>query len=347
MDTSYKKIMVLDTETTGLSRFPKKIYDELESRGFTKKQIKEELKKTSYLKKLLEYKPYIIQLSYIICDLNDPQDPKIDKIFDTYIYLPIEKDSTATFIPIDKGATKAHGITNESLSSMDPSQKMTIEDAMTELIEDAETCDVIIGHNIEFDKQRILEELNRILIKLPTWDRYLSSKGRFLENSRKALTMDDKYYCTMKGTKEFCEIKGKRGFKNPKLQELYTKVFGYTPAELHNSLYDIIACLRAYIYITYGVDIYDKHPEIKEAIDHMFYSKCTPSCPTSSCLGDVCYKTDDINLEEDTFEEEPTCIGASCKFLGLGGKKRKSRIHSRKRSKRTRRKTIRKIYKNK
>ena len=45
MDTSYKKIMVLDTETTGLSRFPKKIYDELESRGFTKKQIKEEINK--------------------------------------------------------------------------------------------------------------------------------------------------------------------------------------------------------------------------------------------------------------------------------------------------------------
>ena len=59
--------------------------------------------------------------------------------------------------------------------------------------------------------------------------------------------MGNKTSCTMEKGKHITNIslKGKYGYykKSPKLQELYEKLFGNIPENLHNSLVDCKVCL--------------------------------------------------------------------------------------------------------
>ena len=53
--------------------------------------------------------------------------------------------------------------------------------------------------------------------------------------------------CTMQSTVDFCAIPGKYGYKFPKLQELYKKLFGNEFEDAHNALSDIRATLKCYL----------------------------------------------------------------------------------------------------
>ena len=48
-------------------------------------------------------------------------------------------------------------------------------------------------------------------------------------------------YCTMQAGTDFCRIPGKYGYKWPKLQELYIKLFGHDFDGAHNAMSDIEA----------------------------------------------------------------------------------------------------------
>lgn len=66
-------------------------------------------------------------------------------------------------------------------------------------------ADIIVGHNIDFDVKVVGCEMFRYNI-----NNELSSKRRI---------------CTMKSTTDLCKISGSYGYKYPKLQELYKKLF--------------------------------------------------------------------------------------------------------------------------
>ena len=75
----------------------------------------------------------------------------------------------------------------------------------------------------------------------------------------------------MQETIELCNIEIKDKFgrsykKFPKLVELYQKMFGVTPKNLHNSLNDVIVCLRCFIKFKYYIDIIDHSEEVKKMI---------------------------------------------------------------------------------
>ena len=75
----------------------------------------------------------------------------------------------------------------------------------------------------------------------------------------------------MQETIELCaiELKDKYGRsykKFPKLVELYQKMFGVTPKNLHNSLNDVIVCLRCFIKLKYEIDIVERSEEVKQMI---------------------------------------------------------------------------------
>tara|TARA_B100001287_G_C22484313_1_gene435877 strand:- start:190 stop:756 length:567 start_codon:yes stop_codon:yes gene_type:complete len=122
-------------------------------------------------------------------------------------------------------------------------------------------CDVVVGHNIQFDKKMVLVECFR--------NKVLQYFTRFYHN-RKVCKPE---YCTMINTSKFCNIlklnkTGKEYIKYPKLQELYSKLFtdAIIPETLHDSLIDILITLRCYIKYIYNLDII----EINNNINNLF-----------------------------------------------------------------------------
>jgi hypothetical protein len=61
------------------------------------------------------------------------------------------------------------------------------------------------------------------------------------------------------------EATNRRGkyIKFPKLSELHYKLFNYIPENLHNSLNDVLVCLRCYCKLHNKIDILDKSIVLK------------------------------------------------------------------------------------
>jgi hypothetical protein len=113
-------------------------------------------------------------------------------------------------------------------------------------------ADIIIGHNISFDKRLIMVECIRNKVQ-----QHFNYRG------------NKKYeYCTMKNTVDLCKIEkiGKEGdtyFKYPTLSELYFHLFNEVPKNVHNSFMDVLFCLRCYYKITYNMDLFEADGVIK------------------------------------------------------------------------------------
>ena len=201
------KLLFLDTETTGL---PKKrnasIYD-------------------------IDLWPHIIQISFIIYDteLNE-----ITSKYDTIISL---SDS----VNISQDSVMIHGITRDQSLKFG----ISIYDALSNLYSAVNICDLIIGHNISFDKQIVIVEYIRLNIKSN-----LSGKPTF---------------CTMRNYTNLCNIPklsqtptkniNPTSFKYPKLSELHKHIFNKNPSNIHNSYNDILICLRCYMKLEYDFDV--------------------------------------------------------------------------------------------
>jgi hypothetical protein len=72
-------------------------------------------------------------------------------------------------------------------------------------------------------------------------------------------------YCTMKNTREMCDlkrtnVKGVVYVKYPTLSELHEYLFGYTPKGTHNSMADVLICLRCYLAVEHEFDLVKCHP---------------------------------------------------------------------------------------
>ena len=102
-----------------------------------------------------------------------------------------------------------------------------IRTVLAAFMSDVEQAEVIVGHNISFDKHVVGAEL----IRLGNNDTIASKRS----------------ICTMQSTVDFCRIPGYYGFKYPKLQELYYKLFNQKFEDAHNALSDIRATLKCFL----------------------------------------------------------------------------------------------------
>lgn len=149
--------------------------------------------------------PHIVSISWIILDTVTN---KIEKI-KSYIVKP-----NNWTIPED--SVKIHGITNEVANS----SGVPLDVPIIELLN--EDYDAVAAHNLEFD----INVLNNAIL----WDLGFQSSG--LRGIK---------FCTMNLSRDICKLPGKfKGYKPPKLKELYLLAFGELPEEskLHGSLYD-------------------------------------------------------------------------------------------------------------
>ena len=195
--------------------------------------------------------PYIVQFSYIIyCTETNT----IEKIKDSVVKIP-------DTIIITKENSDIHGITNEICAE----KGEDIQPIIHEFIEDYSNSELLIAHNINFDLNILKVEILRQKINNSTkhiYDQYLFD-----------LSVKKKY-CTMDKTIKLCNIKklnkfGREFIKFPKLSELHEKLFQVVPKNLHNSLNDVIVCLRCYYMLEYKIDLLESNKEINELFKNL------------------------------------------------------------------------------
>ena len=100
------------------------------------------------------------------------------------------------------GAVKIHGITTEKAIE----KGVKLETVLIGLNGLIKKSDIIIGHNVRYDKKVVEAEFHRMRIE-----------SDLIEKER---------ICTMFSTTKYCRLPGPRGNKWPKLQELHKKLFG-------------------------------------------------------------------------------------------------------------------------
>lgn len=193
------KVLVFDTETTGLP-----------------KEKNPSIYETSKW-------PHIIQLSYIVYD-SDSND--LVELVDDYINIAFD-------VNIDPESEKIHKISREMLKDGVP-----ISVALAKFNLHAGKCDLLVAHNVSFDKRMIMVEGIRSKIRMNISDTY----------------------CTMKNSIELCKIEavsrtGETYFKYPKLSELHYELFKKIPKNTHNALIDILICLRCFCKMELNKDI--------------------------------------------------------------------------------------------
>jgi len=126
---------------------------------------------------------------------------------------------------IPQESIKIHGITNEYAIKNGEQLKMVLNLFQ----QDLSKCKCIVGHNISFDINIIAAEYMR-------------------NNIDTKLLMKMQNLCTMKLTKDFCMIPryDGKGYKYPKLSELYKFLFRKEFANEHSALGDIIATAECF-----------------------------------------------------------------------------------------------------
>ncbi len=123
-------------------------------------------------------------------------------------------------VPIPAESTRISGITDQSVANAP-----TFREFSERILDIFKRSDLAVAHNIEFDREIISFELERIGL----------SKNFLPATS----------YDTMEGTRSLCKLPGKNGnYKAPRLMELHQFLLGEGFQEAHNAEKDVEALSR-------------------------------------------------------------------------------------------------------
>lgn len=256
-------VMVFDTETTGL--YPRKTVGfspVLSPKGSRElRQLLKDLNEENYPVRYfdnspagLNANPHLTQLSYVIVDVSKPSAPIIVDVYNEYIRLP-------EAVEISAEAEKITGITKEICMR----EGVDVVEALLQFLHQYERCRCIVGHNIEFDiniiRTQIVRNLEELKQTIPFVDIYFNSKCDVV------FRKED--YCTMRRTMKICNISmptkmtldgvPSKRLKMPKLMELYRILFHSEVENLHNSLIDVLVCMRCYLKVVFHQDVDDAY----------------------------------------------------------------------------------------
>lgn len=154
--------------------------------------------------------PRLVQLGWMV---YDEQGQKLSE--NEFIVFP-------DGFEISEEVSLIHGITQQRAIE----EGWPLQFVLGAFLEDLQGASVIVGHNLEYDVSIIGAEFIRM-----GGVNLLSAKSQI---------------CTMKASTDFCQIPGKRGFKWPKLHELYYKLFGEDMGAAHTALQDIQNTAKCY-----------------------------------------------------------------------------------------------------
>ena len=154
--------------------------------------------------------PRLVQIAWMLTDKTGKEISHAE-----YIIRP-----DGFTIPAD--AAKVHGITTEAAISSGVDLRLAVD----AILDDIEKASVLIAHNMQFDEKILGAELIR-----------LGHANHIEQKPRK---------CTMQSSTDYCKLSGPYGYKWPKLQELYQKLFSESFDGAHRALADVKACARCY-----------------------------------------------------------------------------------------------------
>jgi DNA polymerase III epsilon subunit-like protein len=180
--------------------------------------------------------PHVVQLSWILYDT------------DAQRHCDIEDLLISTAPPSTAGSLAIHGISHTTCQR----KGIPIMDAIQQFDIALRSCDLVVGHNISFDKRMMMVEGIRNNYRLG----FSNPSGKKPE------------HCTMKSNVEFCGIEavgadGGKYLKYPQLMELYSRLFKDKPRTAHNAMADVFMCLRCYCILQHQIDVAGKGPTKK------------------------------------------------------------------------------------
>jgi DNA polymerase III epsilon subunit-like protein len=240
------KVLVFDTETTGLPPFQVTETEYPYNKGETSYKYNARMRPIREAKRAEEraldenpslwenYRqtwPYIVQLSYIMFDMDTNET--IER--DIYVNMPSQ-------FTTEEYLATAHPITSTAIRAGLEANRVNVAEALEEFMTFFRDATVVTGHNVNFDINMLLAECTR------------NNKPEIL-NEIVAAKSANKIYCTACKSTNLVKIyqtynrdKNPPVFKTPKLNEAYFRMFGYAPNEsaLHNALIDVVACLRVF-----------------------------------------------------------------------------------------------------
>lgn len=153
--------------------------------------------------------PRIIQLAWAIYDEGELMESRVDMIKPDGWVIPREKFWIE------------HGYSTEA--SMESG--IDIVSALTPLVDAIEVADVMVAHNMSFDKNIVGAEMIRLGIT----------------TTNKPIKI-----CTMNSGTKYCALPGNYGLKWPKLEELHDKLFGTDAGQQHDALKDVMITAKCY-----------------------------------------------------------------------------------------------------
>ncbi len=322
------KICVFDTETNKLPIIPGKDWNERSKNDDKLLDFKYFNNAGSIWNEVLPNYPSILQLSYVVYDIDQPSECLI---YNKYIDIP-------DTIIISEESQAVHHINKEFINNLPLDKKSSISNAIFEflnIIMDPE-IKYIVGHNVQFDQKIIIAELLRLKEKNVDDENIINKYLEFM-------TDKEKFACTMILTKNICNIpleikyKDKKTgeekiffkVKSPKLIESYFHYFGYEPKSeaLHDAIIDVILCLRVFMKYKFNIDICGTNEVITDYI-----KKISPEGYV--CPKDITEEINTIIMEKIDFENEKenniTIISDDNTKGKLGGSKKKKYSKKRK-----------------
>lgn len=159
-----------------------------------------------------EYWPRLVQLAWILAE--------DEQILQEQSFL-ISPEGFS----IPRSATEIHGITTERAKE----EGKPLAEVLAAFSEALKEADVIVGHNVGFDRSVVTAE--------------------FARAKQNAPILGLPFHCTMKATTELCKVPSTtrgRGFKWPTLTELHAHLFSEEFEDTHDALADTRACARCY-----------------------------------------------------------------------------------------------------
>lgn len=158
-----------------------------------------------------EYWPRLVQLAWILAEDEQILQEK------SFLIAP-------DGFSIPKSATEIHGITTERAKE----EGRPLAEVLAAFSEDLKEAEVIVGHNVSFDRSVVTAE--------------------FARAKQNAPILGLPFHCTMKASADVCKIPSTRGrgFKWPSLTELHKHLFSEEFEDTHDALVDTQACARCY-----------------------------------------------------------------------------------------------------
>jgi DNA polymerase-3 subunit alpha len=192
--------------------------------------------------------PSIVQFSYLLYDTSAREI-----ILKRDYIIRVPKD-----VVISAESTKFHKITNE----ISEEQGVPIEGVINMFYQHFKRSDLVVAHNVEFDKKFILAEIFKLI----------ENRSEVINLLRMAtdITCSKKFFCTMQEGTDLCKIKAytkvdkKEYFKFPTLTELCKHLFGYEPKNMHNAMNDVVVCFQCFYKMKFDLNICEENQEIFE-----------------------------------------------------------------------------------